>query len=163
MGVIPAFDEIEDYHAGLDLGFETATVEQFAFERGKETFADRVIEAIADRAHRRPYLGLAAALAEGERSVLAALVGVMNNLARTALPERHVERLEHQLGAQIGLHRPAYDPPTEHIEHHGEVEKPRPGRDVGDIRNPQAIGRRGGEVALNQDRARAARCDRAPW
>src|SRR5712692_10597301 len=74
MGVIPAFDEIEDCHAGLDLGFETAAVEQFAFERGKETFAHRVIEAIADRAHRRPYLGLAAALAEGERSILAALL-----------------------------------------------------------------------------------------
>ena len=52
------------------LGFEAAAVEQFAFERGEETLAHRVIEAIADGAHREPHAGLAAALAEGERSVL---------------------------------------------------------------------------------------------
>ncbi len=50
--------------------FEAAAVEQFTFERGEETLAHRVIEAIADRAHRGPHAGLAAALAEGERSVL---------------------------------------------------------------------------------------------
>jgi hypothetical protein len=54
----------------FDLGFETATVEQFTFERGKETLAHGIIEAIADRAHRRSYAGFAAALAEGDRSVL---------------------------------------------------------------------------------------------
>src|SRR5713226_5429690 len=70
MGVVPAFDELEDRHAGLALGFEAAAVEQFAFECGKETLAHRVIEAIADGAHRGPYTGLAATLAKGERSVL---------------------------------------------------------------------------------------------
>src|SRR5216683_3299760 len=70
MGVVPAFDELEDRHAGLALGFEAAAVEQFTFERGEETLAHRVIEAIADRAHRGSHAGLAAALAEGERSVL---------------------------------------------------------------------------------------------
>src|ERR1700674_3948448 len=70
MGIVPAFDKVEDCHARFDLSFETAAVEQFTFERGKETLAHRVIEAIADRAHRGPHAGLAAALAEGERSVL---------------------------------------------------------------------------------------------
>ena len=70
MGIVPAFDELEDCHAGLDLGFEAAAVEQFAFERGKEALAHRVIEAIADGAHRGSHAGLAAALAEGDRSVL---------------------------------------------------------------------------------------------
>ncbi len=70
MGVVPAFDEFEDGHARFYLGFEAAAVEQFTFERGEETLAHRVIEAIADRAHRGPHAGLAAALAEGERSVL---------------------------------------------------------------------------------------------
>src|SRR5713226_1518141 len=74
MGVVPAFDELEDRHAGLALGFEAAAVEQFAFERGEETLAHRVIEAIADGAHRGPHARLAATLAEGERSVLATLV-----------------------------------------------------------------------------------------
>ena len=68
--VVPPFDELEDCHACFDLGFETATVEQFTFERGKETLAHGIIEAIADRAHRGSYAGFAAALAEGDRSVL---------------------------------------------------------------------------------------------
>lgn len=51
-GIVPAFDELEDCHAGLALGFEAAAVEQFAFERSKEALAHRVIEATADRAHR---------------------------------------------------------------------------------------------------------------
>lgn len=60
MLIIPALDEIEDCDAGLGLGFEAAPVEQFAFERGEETFAHRVIETIADGGHRGPYDGLAA-------------------------------------------------------------------------------------------------------
>ena len=99
MGVAPAFDELEDCHAGLALGFEAAAVEQFTFERGEETLAHRVIEAIADRAHRGPHAGLAAALAEGERSVLATLVRMMNHGGGPALPESQVERLQHQFGA----------------------------------------------------------------
>ena len=70
MGVVPTLDEFEDGHARFYLGFEAVAVEQFTFERGEETLAHRVIEAIADGAHRGPYTGLAATLAEGERSVL---------------------------------------------------------------------------------------------
>src|SRR5216684_3786959 len=70
MRIVPTLDEFEDGHARFCLGFEAAAVEQFTFERGEETLAHRVIEAIADRAHRGSHAGLAAALAEGERSVL---------------------------------------------------------------------------------------------
>ena len=74
----------------------------------------------------------------------------MNHPDRAPPPERHVERFEHEFGAQISLHRPAHDPAAEDVEHHGQIEKARPSRDVGYIGDPQAIGRRGGEVALDQ-------------
>jgi hypothetical protein len=32
MGIVPALDELEDLHARLGLGVETAAVEQLAFE-----------------------------------------------------------------------------------------------------------------------------------
>src|ERR1700694_1909938 len=118
MGVVPSLDEFEDGNAGLALGFEAAAVEQFTFERGKETLAHRVIEAIADRAHRGPHARLAAALAEGERSVLAALVRMMNHGGGAALPEGQVERLQHQFRAQMGFHRPADYFAVESVEHH---------------------------------------------
>jgi len=58
MRVIPPLDELEDCDACFDLGFEAAALEQFAFERGKEAFAHRVIEAIADGTHGGPHAGL---------------------------------------------------------------------------------------------------------
>src|SRR5712692_5157605 len=113
MGVVPAFDELEDRHAGLALGFEAAAVEQFAFERGEETLAHCVIEAIADGAHRGPHARLAATLAEGERRVLATLVRMMNHGGGPALPQRQAERLQPPFGAPMGFHRPADDSAAE--------------------------------------------------
>src|SRR5690348_12334611 len=72
--VIPAFDEIEQRHVRLDLGLKAAALEQFAFERGEKAFAHRIVEAVAYRAHRGPYPSLLAALTEGQRGILAALI-----------------------------------------------------------------------------------------
>src|SRR5438477_11247574 len=117
MGIVPAFDKVEDCHARFDLSFEAAAVEQFTFERGEETLAHRVIEAIADRAHRGSHAGLAAALAEGDRSVLADLVRMMNHGGGPTLPEGQVKRLQHQFRAQMKLHRPTDDSAAGSYEH----------------------------------------------
>jgi hypothetical protein len=58
--IVPTLDELKDRHARFDLTFEAAAVEQFAYERGEETFAHGAVEAIADRAHRGPHAGLGA-------------------------------------------------------------------------------------------------------
>src|SRR6267143_97426 len=75
----------------------------------KKTFAHSVVETISHRAHRRPYAGLVATLAEGQRGVLATVVGVMNHPGGAALPERQVECRHHQFGAQMSFHRPAHN------------------------------------------------------
>ncbi len=46
--VVPAFDEIEDGDPGLSLVAESTPIEQFAFERGKETFAERIVVTVDD-------------------------------------------------------------------------------------------------------------------
>src|SRR3954447_26656200 len=61
-GIVEAFDEAEAGHACLDLGSETASLEQFAFEGGKEALAQGIVVCIPDRAHRGPYAGFLAAL-----------------------------------------------------------------------------------------------------
>src|ERR1019366_3106596 len=155
MGVVPALDELEHRHPRLDLGLEAVAREQLAFQGREEALAHRVVEAIADRSHRRTYPGFAAARAELDRGVLGALVGVMDDVAGTALPQRKIERLEHQLSAQMGLHRPAHDLAAEHIEHHRKIEEPGPGRNVSYVGHPQAIGLRRTKVALDQIRRRA--------
>src|ERR1700734_907907 len=92
--VIPPFNEFEDRHAGFDLSFEMTAIEQLAFEGGEETFAHGVVEAIAHRTHRRSHPRLLTALAKGQRSILAALVGVMDHGGGTALAKGHVEGLK---------------------------------------------------------------------
>ena len=94
MRVVPAFDEFKDRHARFYLSFEMTAVEQFTFEGGEETLAHGVIKAIAGRTHRWPHTCRLTALAEGQRSILAALVGVMDHGGGTALAKGHVERLE---------------------------------------------------------------------
>ena len=78
--VVPALDELEDRHTRLGLRLETVPVNQLAFERGKEALGHRIVVAIADRPHRRPHTHQSAALAEGERGVLTALVAMMDNV-----------------------------------------------------------------------------------
>ena len=55
------------------------------------------------------------ALAEGQLCVLAPLVRVMNDLLGLALPQRHIERREHQFGPQVRCHGPAHDAAAERI------------------------------------------------
>src|SRR5208282_5165272 len=88
MWVVPALDELEQRHARIGWGLEAAAREQLAFQGREEALAHRVVEAIADRAHRRAHPGLATARAELDRGVLGALVGVMDDLGGAALPQR---------------------------------------------------------------------------
>src|SRR5918994_5529617 len=91
-GVVPAFDELEDRHARLGLGWETLARKQLALKRREEALAHRVVVGVAHGSHRRPHLGFLAAKAEGNRGVLRAVVGVMHDAFRPPLPERHVKR-----------------------------------------------------------------------
>src|SRR6266446_5852740 len=128
--VVPALDEVEDRQAGVGLRGEALPIEQLALERREETFAEGVVVGVADRAHGGPDARLATPEPEGDRRVLGALVRVMDDI-----------------GAEMRFHRPADHATAPRIEDDGEIEKPRPCRDVRDVRHPQAIGTRRGEVA----------------
>ena len=66
-------------------------VEQLALERGEEALAQRVVVRIAYRAHRGAHAGLPTAQPEGDGGVLAALIGVMDDVVR--LPTQLVETI----------------------------------------------------------------------
>jgi hypothetical protein len=85
-------------------------------------------------------------------SGLAALAGEMDHGGRPALAEGHVERFEDYFRTQMGSHGPARDAAAESIEHHGQVEKARPGRNVSDIGNPHGAGCGANEIAVEQIR-----------
>ena len=62
--------------------------------------------------HRQRHVPFPASGAEGQRRVLAALVGMMDDTIRPALRYGHLQRLDHQLRAQVRRYRPADDPPA---------------------------------------------------
>lgn len=100
--IVPALDEGEDGSAGFGLGAETPSIEQFTFQGGKEALAHCIIIGVADRAHRRSHTGASAAGSEGQRGVLAALVGMMNDAVWPALPNSHVQSVQDHLAAPRG-------------------------------------------------------------
>jgi len=148
--VVPAFDPVKDRRPGFGLGVEPSAVEQLTFEGGEEALGHRIVVAVAHRPHRGADADLLAAAPEADRGILAALVGVMDHRGRPALPNGHVERVEHELGLQMGGHRPAHDPAAADIEDDREIEESGPGGDVGDIRDPELVGALGPEGPLDQ-------------
>jgi hypothetical protein len=84
-----------------------------------------------------------------------ALVAVVDDIARLALTDRHFQCRQHELGAQMRLHRPADDPTAERIEHDGEIQEAGHRRDIRDVGDPKLVGAVGGEIPLHQVRRRA--------
>ena len=152
--IVEALDEVEDPDPRLALGAEADAIEQLALERGEEALTHCIVVAVAHRSHRRLDAGLATPQPERDRRVLAALVRVVDHTGRPPLSQRHVERVQHELGAQVVRHRPADDPSAPRIDHHRQIQEPRPRRHVRDVRHPELVGTRCSEVALNEVRGR---------
>ena len=154
MGIIPALDELKDGQAGLGLCAEGFSIEQFTFQGGKEALTQSVVEAVADRAHRRAQVGIPAAMAEGQGGILTALIGVMDDAFRAPLADGHGQGLEHQLGAQMVGQGPTDHAAAPGVDNDGQVQPASPSGDVGDIGHPQAVRPLGAEIALHQIRRR---------
>ena len=67
------------------------------------------------------------------------MITMMDDVGRFALPERHVERIGHEISRHVFADRPADDTTTPHVEHGRQVDKAGPGRDVGQVGHPPAI------------------------
>jgi hypothetical protein len=82
---------------------------------------------------------------------------------RLALRERHLERVGDQLGAHVIGHAPADDPARD-VLHRDQVEPALPGSEVGDVGDPEPVGRRGQEGAVDEvlADADAGHADRRP-
>src|SRR5512145_2166431 len=148
--VVPTFDELEDRHARLGLRRKAPAREQLALQRREEALAHGVVVGVAHRSYRRPHLRFLAAKPEGDRGVLRAVIGVMHDAFRPSLPERHVERAEHELSSQVLGHAPANDSAAKGIEDHRQVQEPGPSRDVGDVSHPELVRCVSAELPLHQ-------------
>jgi hypothetical protein len=60
-------------------------------------------------------------------------------ISRLASPQRLLQRVERQVAPQRRRHTPANDVAREDIDHEREVAEAAPGRDAGDVRDPELI------------------------
>ena len=121
MRVVPALDPTEEFGLRFGAILEGRLVEQFALEAGEEALCHGVVVAISDGTHREPDAFVSAALPEGQESVLAALIGVMDHLLRPALGDRHLQRADHEVARERRIHGPAEDSPIEHVKDDGQL------------------------------------------
>ena len=74
---------------------------------------------------------LPAARGEGHSGIFRAVVRVMDDLIGTALRIGHLQRRQHEVTAQPGIHCPPDDVAREHIQHDRQVQPPLVGGHVG--------------------------------
>src|SRR2546430_5631275 len=70
MPIIPTLDPREDRPACLGPSLEVISIQHLAFKSREDAFGHRIVEAVADAAHRGSYTELRAARAEGDCGVL---------------------------------------------------------------------------------------------
>jgi hypothetical protein len=80
-------------------------------------------------------------------------------------PDRHVDGFDDQFTTKMIRHRPPDNTAAVDVKHDRQVEEARPGRDIGDVGDPQAVRRGSGELALHEigsrgKTRRATRCCR---
>lgn len=150
MRIVPAFYKLKNDGARFSRGVEAGAVEQFAFEGGEEAFTQGIVKAITDRAHGRADVRFAAAVTKGKGRVLAAMIGMVDDILGMALLDSHLQSLQDQLRAQVSGHGPADDPAAPGVEHDGQIQEPSPGWDVGNVSYPEFIRAAGREVTLDQ-------------
>ena len=64
----------------------------------------------------------------------------------------HVQRCNHEVCRHVFTKCPAHHLAAVGIDHHGQVDEPHPGRDVGHVSYPQLVDTRGNELTLDQVR-----------
>ena len=109
--IVKALYEFEDSHARFSVRVEAMPIKQLTFECGEEALGHRVVVGVSDRTHGGANACLPTAFAELDRSILRALIRVVDYAVRPPLPERHLKGIEHELRVQGGK-EVAIDQPT---------------------------------------------------
>ena len=142
--IIEGFDVIEDGGPGVGMGGEIAAIDEFELEGAPEAFHGGIVIAVALATHGLEEIGLGQSRAEIAGGVLGPPVGVEEQLGSgLTVLQRHGESLENEGGVDPFAHGPADDLAAVEIQDTGEVEPTFPSLDIGDIGDPDLIGRGG--------------------
>jgi hypothetical protein len=73
---------------------------------------------------------------------------MQQGVALSTSPDRHHQRISHELGGHSVAHRPSDHAAREQVDDDSDVELPFGGPDVGEVGDPPPVGRLGGELAV---------------
>jgi len=127
-------------------------MDHFRFEQTVDGLGQGVIVAVALAAYRRINAGFAQAFGVAHGNVLRASVGVVNQVLRIARltgVKGLLQGVEHEVGGHGAADAPAHDTPGEHVDNKGHIQPALPGRDIGEVRDPELIGSIRGELAVD--------------
>lgn len=87
VGVVVAFDVIEDFYAGIAGVLETTLLEYFEFERSAKAFGQGVGVGVGAGGHARAETGFGQSHAEGGAAILAAAIAREDGVVGGARPQ----------------------------------------------------------------------------
>src|SRR5450631_990671 len=150
--VVETFNVVEDICARfLARSIARPGIDALLLEACEEAFHSGVVPTVSLATHAALDPVMAEQSLEVFRRILAPLIRVMHQLlGPTAAPQRHGERIHHELRRHLRTHRPAHDTAREQVQDHRYVEPAFSGIDIGKVGNPFHVGRRRLEVALEQ-------------
>jgi len=127
--------------------------DQLGLEGVDEALGHCVVVGVADAADRGEHAVVVQFLGVVGGGVLGAAIGVGDQLevgAGPTLAERHPQRIEDEVGAHVGCQLPADDSAAEGVDHEGKERSALPGAQLGEVPDPEPVGRRSAEVALDE-------------
>lgn len=140
LGVIEAFDVVEDFRACLALGGEGASVNELQFESAPEALHGGVVVAIASTTHRGNEGSFEESSPEVASGILHTTIGVEEQvIRRVAVKEGHAKSFEDEGGINGLAHGPTDDLTAEEIEDGSQIQPTFLGLDVRDISNPDLV------------------------
>jgi hypothetical protein len=147
--IIESFDVIEDEEPRLVPGPKAVVVEPLGLERVEETFGYRIVEAVTRPAHAaNDSVAIEEILVVGAE-VRSSAIGVKNE-ARLGPPSLKgiLQSFDCELLALLSRGSPTDDAARVEIEDYGQGEPSFLGADLCDVRDPDPIGSRGDEFAV---------------
>ena len=117
-------------------------MDQLGFVEAVDGLGQRVVVAVADAADGRLDTRFGQAFGVFDRDVLAASVAMMHQPALAPRPpvvQSLLQSIEHEARVGRARHTPADDTPGVGIDDKGDIDKARPGRHVGEVRDPERV------------------------
>ena len=118
--VVVNLNVFEDVASGDRAQRKVSVVNEFGLECAEEALARCIVEAIALSTHARQRFNLVKTSAVSVTRVLAATIGMVDEPRRGwMLRNRHIQRVDGNVGGEPSAHRPADDAASEEIDYDG--------------------------------------------